>query len=76
MFKDKRKMADQENVFLKGALKVILGALTGLGIFLVIAVHISDPEASYADRLQEAACNLLDECDNAGPATLDLNQPQ
>jgi len=65
MLKDKRKLPHHPTLILKGALQVILGAITGFGVFLTVAVLVGDPEISYADRLDNATCHLLDECDTA-----------
>ncbi len=62
MIKDKRRFGKRQNVAMKGALQVIMGAIAGLGIFLVIAVLVGDPEASYADRLSNTTCGLVDDC--------------
>ena len=62
MIKDKRRFGDQQNFFLKGAFKVVLGAITGMGILLMVVVLMGNPQSSYAERFPEGTCQLLDDC--------------
>ncbi len=76
MVKNEARMAERQKSILKGALQVILGAITGVGVFLVISIFVTDPVSAHTVGASNMSCASTVPCVEDGVASTVLEPSQ